>query len=546
MLKTTLIDRYSGWLFWAALIALLLPVWLNRYFLTGDGPCHVYNARVLLDWWLGRNQPFYAEYYELNRLIVPNQFVHGVLALLQLGLPGVVAEKVLLSLYVVGFATGMRYLLRTIRPGAEFLVYPALPFIMSRPMLMGFLNYSFSIVGCLWLAAFWLRRREASRLSTAAWLSIGLLLEYLMHPVGLSLTLLVLAACSVGGLVAGRTSTWRAAIRQLGQEALLLGLASLPALVLLGVYMFQVNGLTTPSPLTTLQRWHAFCRQDALAALSDREVVWMRSMAPGLGLLLLVGLRLRGRSFRLQSADVFLALSLLMLYAYFQAPEGGAGGSILVMRLESIPLLLLLPWLALVPWPGWSRLLIGGLGLLVSGAVLVVRWPIQRQVSMAETDYLSVVAHIAPNSTVLPLSFNHSGQVPGVDLIPARVWLFMHAADYLGTMRAPVIMLGNYEANTGTFPFRWIWERNPFAFLSASTSEGLESQPPSVNIDNYRQHGGKVDYVLLWCARDHFANHSYTQELRAVLARDYRRVATSPLGYAELFERRNRRPWNAW
>lgn len=544
---TSIADRYGAWLFWAAVGALLLPIWLNAYFLTGDGPCHVYNARVLLDWWLGRDRSFYGEYYELNRLIVPNQFVHWVLALLQLVLPGVVAEKVLYSLYVVAFAGGMRQLLRAIHPGGGFLVFSALAFMMGRPFVMGFINYSFSIAGVLLLTAFWLRRRAAPSLSVAAWLSAGLLLEYLMHPIGIGLTLVTLLMCSLGALLlAGRPISWQAAIMQFWQELLLLGLAALPAVVLLLVYLMQVEGGTIPSLLTNAERWQAFWHQEALIGLNEQEATWTMALAFGLFGMVAAAmvLRVARAPRRIYPSDAFLLLSLLLLYVYFRAPEGGVGGSILLIRLQYLPLLLLIPWLATAPWPLWGRAIITLFGLVITGALLALRWPIQQQIAQAEADYLSIAAHIAPHSTVLPLSYNHNGQIPGVPHIPARAWLFVHAADYLGAMRPPLVMLGNYEANTGTFPMRWIWERNPFGFLS--TREGQENMPPSVDLHNYEQHGGKIDYVLLWGARDNFANHPYSQEMRAVLTRDYKRIAVSPLGYAELFEKRNRRIWDAW
>ncbi len=326
----------------------------------------------------------------------------------------------------------------------------------------------------------------------------------------------------------------------------MIGLAALPALLLLAAYLTQVEGDTTPGTQTVADRWREFQELQGLKGLIEQELFWTRLLAKGLQGLLVAALVVRvwARPVRVQFADVFLALALLTLYLYLHAPEGGASGSVLVLRLEHLPFMFLIPWLATAPWPVWARGLIAGFGLLVTLALLLVRWPVQRQVSRAAADYLTVIGRIQPHSTVLPLSFNHDGRLPGSRPISSGISTFKHASDYLGSERAPVILLGNYEANTGTFPLKWKPDRNPFDHLESR--EGLENQPPSVDLANYRRHGGTIDYLLLWGARDNFADHPYTQELRATLTRDYRRVAVSPLGYGELFESRQRRNWDEW
>ena len=57
-------DRFTGIeqiLFLTGLGLLLYPVVAHNYYLTGDGPSHVYNSRLLLDWICGKNVDFYKE-----------------------------------------------------------------------------------------------------------------------------------------------------------------------------------------------------------------------------------------------------------------------------------------------------------------------------------------------------------------------------------------------------------------------------------------------------------------------------------------------------
>ena len=57
--------------------------------------------------------------------------------------------------------------------------------------------------------------------------------------------------------------------------------------------------------------------------------------------------------------------------------------------------------------------------------------------------------------------------------------LFSHAAGYLGVEKR-LVLLDNYEANTGYFPLRWRPEVNPYVHLGPFAAQ--ESQPPPVRV----------------------------------------------------------------
>jgi len=81
--------------FYLLLAANLLPFWAFHYFLTCDGPCHLYNSKVLLDFWRGGDvKAFYDQWLYLNARFEPNWFGHAFMMLLQgLHVPGYLAEK---------------------------------------------------------------------------------------------------------------------------------------------------------------------------------------------------------------------------------------------------------------------------------------------------------------------------------------------------------------------------------------------------------------------------------------------------------------------
>jgi hypothetical protein len=86
-------------LFFTALIIIhLIPIWAFRYFPSQDGPAHINNANIIREY---HSRPVFREYYVLNKDLVPNWFGHLVMAGLMYLVPALVAEKILLSGYVI-------------------------------------------------------------------------------------------------------------------------------------------------------------------------------------------------------------------------------------------------------------------------------------------------------------------------------------------------------------------------------------------------------------------------------------------------------------
>src|ERR1700757_1345092 len=90
----------------------LLYIWAPGYFLTGDGPCHVYNARVVHDFWTNRDVAFYSRFYKLVYEPNPNWLATFLMAALMFLVNGIVAEKIFLTAYILLYAAGFYLLIR--------------------------------------------------------------------------------------------------------------------------------------------------------------------------------------------------------------------------------------------------------------------------------------------------------------------------------------------------------------------------------------------------------------------------------------------------
>jgi hypothetical protein len=145
-------------LFWALTALYLAPVWAFPFVPTQDGPAHLSSALALKDY--GAPGTRYHEFFEVRSVPLPNWLAHLLLAGLMYVVPPLVAEKVLVSLYVVGFAWAARYFLTALGGAGRVLAPAALLFVYSRCFWLGFYNFCLSLALCWLVLGYVLRRRD--------------------------------------------------------------------------------------------------------------------------------------------------------------------------------------------------------------------------------------------------------------------------------------------------------------------------------------------------------------------------------------------------
>src|SRR3954451_4735207 len=142
-------------LFLALLLWHLVPVWAFRYFPSQDGGEHVNNANILLRYFTSDGALF-REYFIFNRNLDPNWLGHVILASVMSVAPGNVAEKILLTIYVLAFPLSVRYALRAIEPDAGWLAIFSFPFIFNFAVHMGFWNFALSLPLFFLVVGYWM------------------------------------------------------------------------------------------------------------------------------------------------------------------------------------------------------------------------------------------------------------------------------------------------------------------------------------------------------------------------------------------------------
>lgn len=529
------LNGYTLYAYVLMVIVLLLPVWINSYFVTLDGPCHLYNANILRNMVLGQNTDFFGRFYAFNQDYVPNWFSHIVLAGLLNFCSPPIAEKLLITGYIIAF-TGFTWLLvKQINSNNRLLAFIALPFVYTYVLQKGFYNFSFGLVFMLLLL--WFHFTYQNRLRVWMFVCIETLLftiTYFVHPFGYLLAGGILFVYTFLASFTNRPP-WGLWLSAAFKKIVPLTIAVLPsAVMMLLFFLSRTAEPSRPNPETQDKLWEFLYQVTAIVNLTSAEEPYTEFIFRLFTFLLGTGLVVKLLHRRFSPYDSFLFMAAATLWFYFNAPASFAGGGMINQRLMLIPFIVIIFWFVSVDLPKLISILASFAAIVVTIGLLTVRMPVHAKASDLTKDYLSAAAYIKPHTTVLPLSYNHYGTDRQGHNITSSIWIFFHSLDYMGASR-PLIMLGNYEAATNHFPL--VWKPNKDPFIHLGKNEGIESTPPCVNFDQYRLASVEnIDYVLLLCYPGQYMEHYCSTDVQDKLNKDYTLVYTSPTSRTRLYE----------
>ena len=524
-------------IFIALLVAHLIPIWWFQYFPSLDGPVHLSIADMFIKY-DSPETPAFREFFEINTSPDPNLFIFAVLYVLMQIFPPLLAEKILLSGYVVLLPLALRYALRAAAPEASVLSFLAFPMIYHAPLHLGFYNFTFGMAFFLFSFGFWVRHSEKAGPGVFLGHLFLSLLAYFTHMFSLAISCAAIAFTTFGtmalDLLRQRRDRafdpgflWRA----LKTRAIIPAAAYLPALVLSAAYLLERKRELTQSGLESIG-WPVGTRiEDLMVAAS---------------------LVSHDASERLVAAAfVFILLAVAGLVVVRKIPGASRINGLFFCFLGFLCLYLLTPyqfhvrWMptrimpfvffALILWFGSQLLtaaprraaLVRPLVVLAVAAVslagLSVRSAKYAEINGYIREYLSGVEHIERNATVVSLRLNRLGED---ELISERIDLFLQAAGYIALQRS-VINLNNSQAATGIFPIVFRKSLDPYRHLA--TDWGYIGIPPRVDLFRYAARTGKdIDYVVLWGGGEHLRESAAGRRLMAQLEEAYEHIFTSP------------------
>jgi hypothetical protein len=140
---------------------LSLPAWPSQ-----DGPVHLYYVHVMREL-LSHHATVYSRYYTIKHVLPPYALYYYALLALSKFCSLLLADRLVLCVYLILFVFGFRYLARAVGPSADLSTLLALLLALNWSAGMGFLNHCLSLALVFWAIGLWLRfteRRPGARL----------------------------------------------------------------------------------------------------------------------------------------------------------------------------------------------------------------------------------------------------------------------------------------------------------------------------------------------------------------------------------------------
>ena len=458
MLKLFRSRPLESYVFLLIAIINVVPVFYVSYFVTLDGPAHLYNANLINTMIAGKSE-LVDQYLMFNPQAVPNWTGHLLLMAFNAVLPGVIAEKLFLCVFLIGLPFAFRSFIKAISPNNYLLSYLIFPFTYSFFLYLGFYNFLSGVLFMFITLAYWMNNSDRMNVLRFALLALLITATYFSHIYAFGIALIVITIHTIFRAVIEWTNGMfsKVFIATLRRSLWLVG-ASAVSLALLLIYLRSdrvmnhtylphdelVSYLKNLRPIIsynfeeekyTLKLVYLLCAL-AVIAIYIRINGIRRPEGKNIGERIATFIRTN-----LRASDAWMLSFIVILIMYFKMPDSDGHAGYVSVRTAFLFFLFFIAWLATQPFPKWLVMISIAVSLWCSYKLLQYRKPFSKDLSIIAGELHEMHPHISDNSVILTLNHHHN-------------WLFGHASNYLGADR-PLLMLENYEAPTGFFPLLW-------------------------------------------------------------------------------------------
>jgi hypothetical protein len=482
--------RYSleSILFWAILLVCVSPVWFLSQMPTQDGPAHLYNGYLLSGWWKG-SFPIDRTFFALNPAPVPNWLSTAILALLMQAVSPLLAERLLLTSYIVLFPVAFRYASRSFDRIPRYTYFLGFALVWNHLFSMGFLNYCLSLVWYLFFIGYWARSR-AQFGATQVIVSLGFsLLLYFSNGLSYYLAVSALGLASIAWLIteSRRDGWWKEVLKP--QAGLLLAMP-------LSVGFFALHGRSQAAVLPHISLGAITWSMTRVPILASSFNAIDLKLSAVFGILLFVAIVIaiwirRGR--RWSFSDALLIAAVIQFVLYIVLPERAFGGAV-NYRVFLFALVTLTLWVSIQPYEAVSGAVISAAATIICLGLIARDFQRNLWLSAALDEYREAGAQIEEHKSFLRLQFEPTGygttRDPGLRYDP-----FLNYSAFVALDRN-LVDLDNYETASRNFPIVY---REGFDPMTVIRREGPSPYRPLADISGYEAMTGRtVDYVLLW------------------------------------------------
>ncbi len=528
-------------IFYSLILFFLFPLFNFKYFPSQDGPAHAYNSSLILSFH-DSSHSIFPEYLKINTKFDPTWFGHIVLAILMLVFPAIIAEKILVGIYVILLPISARYALGGIKTESKCMAVLFFPFVYNYLLHMGFYSFSLSLSIGLFVFGYWIRYYEDLRIKRIVVLSILTTLLYFNHVVSLGVVTLAIGTTLIGSSVIeifNQGSKGRDLIEKIKHffchNLFRTFIAFLPS-ILIAAFFLLSRETESQSGNDFYVRLYNLIHMMPMVSYSWKEL-WIESFYL---------FSIFGASFfflfkkleknKIDRTDSLLLASFVCFVFYLIVPEpvmvsenGLSGGGFMDMRVSYYVFFMAFLWFGSQAFSKVMKNVVHFAAVVVSVFLIFTNVSAYNKINLYIDEYLSVSNYIEPNTTLLSLdSCGGEWEMSYKN----RVKPFLHVSNYVAEISG-AMAFRNYEAGIGYFPFVFRPEKNPYLHIGLLE---CETEPPPANfIDYFDRTGGTVDYVSMWLGKRTQQNDKNLIMIYKQLEDGYDLIYESPNGLVELY-----------
>lgn len=521
-----------------ALIIILntFPLLSLKFFLTLDGPAHLYNGNIIKNLIVG-NSPLISSLFTFNPIITPNWTGHFILAVLSLVFNGFLTEKIFILLYLIFLPVSFRYLIGSISPSNRNLSYLIFPFTYTFLFQCGFFNFCIAFIFMFFTLGYWYKNGEKPKIHHGIILCLLLTATFFSHILIYGFLGVILILLMTGSFIRDFKNL-KVFTGELLKKSLILFIAALPSLILLIQFLLNIKFESTYEkyPFIVLLEWIIKVRPLILFNYEKESLITIFIFLLYFSALLytvifrvknLISRRMHDThslSFFKHGvviSDVILLFSFFLLTLFFVIPDSASAG-MMSHRLCVGFFIFLILWLAIQPYRKRVSYLIIGSALVLHFSLLIRHYSAHKRLSKIATEIYQSSKFVKEETFVVSLNLTDD-------------WIIGHAADYMGADKA--VVLYNYEAFYQWFPV--IWQKDNFPDLLLGDRCSVKNiwwySNPKSTVKR------RIDYVMLFGSTGLLYKPNL-KELKDVLYKNYTLLYKSSDNSILLFESRDRIP----
>jgi len=487
-------------LFYTLLFLHLIPLFFGKYFLTQDGPSHLYNAFIFKDL-LSNPHSIFANYFDINKVPNPNWLVTVFYSFLMLFFPPFAAEKIFLVLYVLFLPLSFRFLIRQINPNSPFITLLIFPLVYNITLYLGFFNFCFSIIIYFYATGYWLKYQGLFNIKRFLVFLILVTFIYFSHPVSFVILCMTIGVFIVSELISDIRGA-KKALLSASKRISVFALCLIPSLIFFAMFFRGIG-----AGMVFTRRYVKVYIVDQLQNyglyfMGKTDLRICTVFAAILVFFFIYNLVTRIKNKRFYRLDILYLFFALFSILTFFSPEEIAGGSVILIRLILYSNIIAIICISAYSYPKnlkkYSTYLFFAFAMFWLGFRSYYFLNVQSELH----EFMSIENNIPEGKTLLPFIIQKSNP-DGSPVDTKRdidINIFQHAANYI-SLEKKLICLANYEAEQSYFPIKWKAEKSPSGYFQEN-GEMLKDS----SISSYK---AKVkawpDYILIWDESGHVA-----------------------------------------